>query len=84
MVTSGAMTARLDRLEKAGLIAREPNPQDRRGVVVRLTPKGREVIDKAVTAHVQNEHRILSGLSKADCDSLAELLTKLLRGLPKD
>jgi DNA-binding MarR family transcriptional regulator len=78
MVTSGAMTARLDRLEKAGLIARAPHPADRRGVLVRLTGKGRELIDEAVTAHVENERRILSGLTAKEQETLIELLEKLI------
>jgi DNA-binding MarR family transcriptional regulator len=78
MVTSGAMTARLDRLEKAGLIARAPHPEDRRGVLVRLTDKGRELIDEAVTAHVENERRILAGLTEKEQEVLIELLEKLI------
>jgi DNA-binding MarR family transcriptional regulator len=78
MVTSGAMTARLDRLEKAGLIARAPHPADRRVVLVRLTGKGRELIDEAVTAHVENERRILSGLTAKEQETLIELLEKLI------
>jgi DNA-binding MarR family transcriptional regulator len=78
MVTSGAMTARLDRLEKAGFIARAPHPEDRRGVLVRLTDKGRELIDEAVTAHVGNERRILSGLTVEEQDVLIGLLEKLI------
>jgi len=78
MVTSGAMTARLDRLEKAGLIARAPHPADRRGVLVRLTGKGRKLIDEAVTAHVENERRILSGLTAKEQETLIELLEKLI------
>ncbi|TPK81357.1 MarR family transcriptional regulator [Mesorhizobium sp. B2-4-12] len=78
MVTSGAMTARLDRLEKAGLIQRAPHPSDRRGVVVQLTEKGLALIDEAVTAHVANEHEILSGLTKAEQETLSSLLEKLI------
>ena len=78
MVTSGAMTARLDRLEKAGLTQRAPHPSDRRGVVVQLTAKGRELIDAALAAHVANEHEILAGLTREDREMLAELLEKLI------
>jgi DNA-binding MarR family transcriptional regulator len=80
MVTSGAMTARLDRLERAGLIARAPHPEDRRGILVQLTEKGRELIDEAVTAHVENEHRILAGLTKQEQDRLIRLLEKVIAG----
>ena len=81
MVTSGAMTNRLDRLEKSGLIARTPHPEDRRGVIVQLTAKGRALIDEAVTAHVENEHNVLSGLTREEQDRLAELLEKLIRSV---
>ncbi|QPC90730.1 MarR family winged helix-turn-helix transcriptional regulator [Mesorhizobium sp. INR15] len=78
MVTSGAMTNRLDRLETSGLILRGPHPSDRRGIVVQLTGKGLALIDEAVTAHVANEHEILSGLTRAECDTLSHLLEKLI------
>jgi DNA-binding MarR family transcriptional regulator len=78
MVTSGAMTNRLDRLEKAGLILRGPHPNDRRGIVVQLTDKGLALIDAALTAHVANEHEILAGLTVAERDTLAGLLAKLI------
>ncbi|WP_027061796.1 MarR family winged helix-turn-helix transcriptional regulator [Mesorhizobium loti] len=78
MVTSGAMTNRLDRLEKAGLILRAPHPNDRRGIVVQLTEKGLALIDEALTAHVANEHEILAGLSNAEQETLALLLGKLI------
>ena len=78
MVTSGAMTNRLDRLEKAGLILRGPHPNDRRGIVVQLTEKGLALIDEALTAHVANEHEILAGLTVAERDTLAGLLAKLV------
>lgn len=81
MVTSGAMTNRLDRLEKAGLIRRTPHPQDRRGLLVQLTDQGRELIDQAVEAHVENEHAILSVLSPEERQRLAGLLEKLIAGL---
>ncbi|MDX8467428.1 MarR family transcriptional regulator [Mesorhizobium sp. VK23B] len=81
MVTSGAMTARLDRLEKAGLIQRAPHPSDRRGIVVQLTAKGLELIDEALTAHVANEHQILNGLTREEREMLATLLKKLIGNL---
>lgn len=78
MVTSGAMTARLDRLEKAGLTERAPHPSDRRGVVVRLTEKGLALTDEALAAHVANEHDILAGLTREERETLARLLAKLI------
>jgi DNA-binding MarR family transcriptional regulator len=81
MVTSGAMTNRLDRLEKSGLIARGPHPEDRRGVVVKLTEKGRALIDEAVAAHVENEREVLSVLTEKEQETLAALLQKLIDGV---
>ncbi|MER8428286.1 MarR family transcriptional regulator [Mesorhizobium sp. M1403] len=81
MVTSGAMTNRLDRLEKSGLIKRGPHPDDRRGIVVQLTRKGLALIDEAVAAHVANEHEILSGLIRPEQVMLARLLEKLIASL---
>ena len=81
MVTSGAMTARLDRLEKAGLVQRAPHPSDRRGVVVQLTANGLALVDEALGAHVANEHEILAGLTGEERETLAKLLEKLIASL---
>lgn len=62
MVTSGTMTNRLDRLEADNLIERRPNPEDGRGSVVALTGKGFALIDKVVTEHVANQHRLTERL----------------------
>jgi len=81
MLTSGAMTNRIDRLEQAGLVSRRPDLKDRRGTLVRLTQKGKTVIDAATTKHVANEERLLSGLSAREQLQLAELLRKVLLSL---
>jgi DNA-binding MarR family transcriptional regulator len=78
MVTSGTMTHRLDRLEKAELIDRLPDPSDRRGTIITLTKKGFDLIEEAVTAHVTNEHRILSALETSEREELILLLRQLL------
>jgi DNA-binding MarR family transcriptional regulator len=83
MVTSGTMTSRLDRLEGLGLIARAPDPRDRRALRAGLTEKGRALIDEAVTAHVENEAMVTSALSRAEQEELDALLAKLLAGLPE-
>jgi DNA-binding MarR family transcriptional regulator len=78
ILSSGAMTNRLDRLEEMGLIRRLPDPTDRRGRLVELTTKGRALVDKAVVEHLANEERLLSGLSASERARLADLLRKLL------
>lgn len=82
MVTSGAMTGRLDRLENAKLIRRQPDPADRRAVLVVLTAEGFALIDRIIGGHVANGQRILAGLSAEEQTRLAELLGKLIAGLP--
>lgn len=77
MVTSGAVTKRVDRLERVGLLAREPDPRDRRGVLVRLTPQGLELVNQAVEQHVANEERLLAALTRKEREQLAGLLRKL-------
>jgi DNA-binding MarR family transcriptional regulator len=74
MVTTGAMTKRLDRLERDGLVTRRPSTADGRGRVVALTTAGRELIDRAFTEHMANERRLLAELSDEQAGQLAELL----------
>ncbi|MDR8013549.1 MarR family winged helix-turn-helix transcriptional regulator [Ectopseudomonas guguanensis] len=81
MISSGGMTSRIDRLEKAGLIERRKHPSDRRGVLVALTPAGFELIDGMLAAHVANLQRVLSGLTVDEQRALHELTGKLLAGL---
>ncbi|KVN03429.1 MULTISPECIES: MarR family transcriptional regulator [unclassified Burkholderia] len=80
MISSGSMTNRIDRLEKAGWVLRRPNPADGRGTLVALTRAGLALIDDAVVAHVDNQRRVLSALSAAEQRQLAKLLDKLLQG----
>jgi len=82
MLTSSGTTKRLDKLEQAGLIARAPDPHDRRGVLITLTPAGVDVIDRLTGAHLANERVILGALSEAEQRRLADLLRKLQLGLP--
>ena len=78
MVSSGTMTHRIDRLEQADLVQRIPDPSDRRGTLILLTDKGFSMIEKAVEAHVDNEHRILNVLEASERGALILLLRKLL------
>jgi len=84
MVTTGAVTKRVDRLEEAGLVDRRRSDADGRGRVVRLTPAGRRLIDKAFTAHMANEKRLLEALTPAETAQLEKLLTTWLAHLEPD
>lgn len=77
MVTSGAVTKRIDRLERAGLVTRRVSKVDARARLVRLTDKGRELVDELIVQHVANEKRFLAGLSATEQRALADLLRKL-------
>jgi len=72
------MTSRLDRLEAAGLVERSLDPADRRSFRVRLTSRGLEVVDAAVTDHAANEAALLAALDPADRADLDRLLRTLL------
>jgi DNA-binding MarR family transcriptional regulator len=74
MVTTGAMTKRLDRLERSGLVTRRRSAVDGRGRVVALTPAGLALIDRAFTEHMRNERRILDDLSPEEAEQLEGLL----------
>ena len=78
MVTTGAMSKRIDRLESAGLVTRRASSEDGRGRVVALTADGRRVIDATFTDHIANEHRLLEGMPAADVRQLESLLAQWL------
>jgi DNA-binding MarR family transcriptional regulator len=80
-LSSGAMTSRLDRLEQAGLVRRLPDPEDRRGVVVELTQKGRDTWDTSMNVQGRREAFFARTLTKAEQKQLNTLLRKLLLGL---
>jgi DNA-binding MarR family transcriptional regulator len=77
LVTSGTMTNRVDRLAARGLVHRLPDPEDRRGVLVRLTDAGREAVDGALAGLLEREEGLLGGLGDADRRRLAALLRRL-------
>ena len=83
MLTTGGMTGRLDKLERAGLLRRSPDPHDRRGLQVTLTEKGLTLIDEAVTAGLAAQTEALSTLDDEQADRLADLLRELLTGTPE-
>jgi len=81
MISSGGMTNRLDRLERAGLVERRPDPDDRRGKLIALTEAGRRVIDETIGRHVANEAKLLSVLTPGEQEKLDALLRKLIASL---
>jgi DNA-binding MarR family transcriptional regulator len=78
LVTSGAMTFRLDRLEAAGHVERRPDPADRRAILVRLTPTGEELAAKALQAVLDADRGFLDPLDSADRATVAAALKRLL------
>ncbi|GAA2930671.1 MarR family transcriptional regulator [Streptomyces thioluteus] len=81
MVTSGAVTQRLDRLEARGLVTRTPDETDGRGVRVGLTDEGLALVEKALPDHLATEQRLLDVLGRERQDELAGMLRELLESL---
>lgn len=84
MITSGGLTPALDRLQRRGWIDRRPNPDDRRGSLVRLTADGLDLIDRAMALHAAAELELVAGLSKKQRNALAGSLRELLLRLEPD
>lgn len=81
MLSSGAMTNRIDRLEHEGIVTRLRDPHDRRSVIVQLTPKGIELSDKIMPVLVEKEKQLLAELTTEEKPPLINLLRKLLISL---
>lgn len=80
MLSTSAMTNRLDRLEKRGLIARQADRQDRRSLRIVLTQEGFALIERLVVSHVATEERLLERLDPAERAQLKALLAKVAAG----
>jgi len=78
MMSSAGMTKRLDRLEKLGLVNRNPDKDDRRGVTIHLTERGRRLLARAVAENTKNETTLLAGLNGKERRALADLLREIL------
>lgn len=78
LVTSGTMTNRIDRLAAADLVRREPDPRDRRGVLVTLTGQGQQRVDAALADLLTRERALLAGLNAGERRNLADLMRILL------
>lgn len=81
ILTSGAMTNRLDRLESDGLVVRLRDPDDRRGVLIQLTPRGRKLVDEAVETRLADAREAVSSLHRSESRVLAKLLRRLIVAL---
>jgi len=77
-LSSGAMTARLDKMEAADLIRRLPDPSDRRGVVIELTDHGKELFEQSVALQIEKESIVAATLDDAERDQLNDLLRRLV------
>jgi DNA-binding MarR family transcriptional regulator len=78
LVTSGTMTNRVDRLTARGLVERLPDPRDRRGVIVRLSPEGRATVDDALAGLLSRERELLAELGEDEHAQLSDLLRRLV------
>ncbi len=76
MVTSSAVTKRIDRLESGGLVTRTVSEADARSRRIRLTDAGFELVDRLMAVHIANEHRLVAGLSERDRSQLAAILRR--------
>ncbi|KFC93745.1 MarR family winged helix-turn-helix transcriptional regulator [Leminorella grimontii] len=79
LISSGGLSNRINRLEEKKYIVRIPDPSDRRGVIVKITPEGRKLTLEAVVTHVAIEKALIQGLDVEDREQLAELLKKLIK-----
>lgn len=77
MLSTSAMTNRLDRLEKRGLIERKNDPDDRRSLKIVLSDEGFALADELVVSHVETEERLLAALTDEERDHLRTLLNKI-------
>jgi DNA-binding MarR family transcriptional regulator len=80
-LTTGGLTNLLDRMEVAGLVARRPDPNDRRGILVRLTPHGVTLIDQVAAEVGRVERTLVADLTEEERGQLARLLSRLLTAL---
>lgn len=82
LVSSGGLSNRLRRLEEKGLIRRDEDPCDGRGVIVKLLPKGQRLVDKVLFTHVAIEKQLVQGLNAQEKEQLIAIMKKLLVAQP--
>jgi DNA-binding MarR family transcriptional regulator len=78
LITSGGVSQRLEKLERAGLVTRHIHPQDRRRIDVQLTPEGIALVDSVLADLMDHESKLLDELSDGDRDDLRRVLKKML------
>lgn len=83
VASAGAISQRLARAEREALVTRTKSASDGRGVLVELTQRGHEVIERSVDDLLRHEERLLAGLSAEQREQLTELLRALLADLPQ-
>lgn len=83
MLSSGAMTNRIDKLETAGLVQRRPEPLDRRSVRIVLTSKGKRLIDRAIAVRFEEAASVVGALGSRERQSLERALKKLLQAVER-
>lgn len=81
LLSSGALTNRIDRLESRGLVKRTPDPSDRRGVIVRLTARGRRTVDPVVANRFEDAREVVEAITAAQARALAQGLHRLAQNL---
>lgn len=81
-LTTGGITRLIDRIEAAGYVERRPCPTDRRVAYAAITPEGRDVLERAATAHGRNLREIFNGFDDADLSALDGLLDRLRKAVP--
>ncbi|MET1415204.1 MarR family winged helix-turn-helix transcriptional regulator [Roseibium sp. HPY-6] len=79
MMSSGGMTARVDKLERAGLVERCPHPEDRRALTVCVTPKGLKLVKDMIPDYVETQQKAVNGLTEDEQAQLSTLLEKLIK-----
>jgi len=84
LLTSGAITNRIDRVEQMGLVERRPDANDRRSFMIRLTPAGKKLADKAIEQHFDAVDDLLQVLNASERKQMAALLAKLLAAFEQD
>jgi DNA-binding MarR family transcriptional regulator len=83
-LTSGGMTGQADRMEQAGWVERNPDPHDRRGVLLTLTEAGQRVLKRSLKTYVQGANRTIGGLDAGEQETLGALLSKVLASIENE